>query len=172
MIRAAGRTWSGASVRIPHSGSILAELDGAADRASGGTWVRISGEVVRDAFCRSDADHVVWASDPRLRARVAEFSEALLQARERAETQLGGRTGRLAVQLGGALTTIDGPVIHLGSAEVEIAVRSGDFEHLANQVVAMRRVWDASPSARDWRDVIAVARALGSDRADAWVALD
>lgn len=174
MIRASGRAVQPklGGVRVATSGSVLVELDGDAGYASGGLWARVEGsDLVRDAHCRSDRDHVVWAQDPRLRRHVGAVSDELLSALERAEAKLGP-TGRLAVQLGGAITTIDGPIVYLSSDEVRAALARDDIEGLANLAVAMRRVWDGSLTRRSWRDVIAVSRALGSDRVDALVLED
>lgn len=174
MIRASGRAVQPqvGGVQVHTSGSVLVELAGDAGYASGGLWARVEGkDLVRDAHCRSDGQHVVWAQDPRLRVQVQDFSEALLAALERAETRFGP-TSRVAVQLGGSITTIDGPIVYLSSDEVNQALHRGDVDGLANLAVAMRRVWDSSITRRSWRDVIAVSRALGTDHVDALVLED
>lgn len=173
-IRVIGRAWKPTTdgVQVPRSGSILVELNGDPGRASGGLWAQVEGQgLVRDAHCVSEATRVVWANEPALRNHVRAFSDALAASLERADSVFGGGTARVAVQLGGGLTTIDGPIVYLSTAEVEQAAATGRYEALANQAVAMRRVWDGSFQ-RSWRDVIAISRALGSDRVDALVAED
>lgn len=171
-IRVAGRSWAPSpnGLKVRRSGSILVELEGDVSRSSGGLWARADGHgLVRDAHCHSDARMAVWADDPTLRTTVPKFTKALTAALERADNVFGPTTGRVAVQLGGGITTVDGPVVVIASTEIQAA--DGDLDVLANQAIAMRRVWDNSLH-RSWRDVIAVSRALDPARVDALVQED
>ncbi|MCB9679309.1 MAG: hypothetical protein H6737_29665 [Alphaproteobacteria bacterium] len=151
-------------VAVVGRASILVELEGDPEVVSGGLWARVHGKgLVEDDACVSDASRVVWASDPALREAVQPLAEALQKAVARAERRFGADGRRLAVQLGGTSTTVDGPVIHLSTHEVRTALRTGALDDLAYQAVAMRRVWDESAVVREWRDVVALANLLARD---------
>ncbi|MEZ4320957.1 MAG: hypothetical protein R3F61_25995 [Myxococcota bacterium] len=164
VIRAGSEVFSRGRVAVVGPSSLLVELDGDPEVVSGGLWARVQGTgLVRDEACASTDDHVVWAADGRLRDAVHAFAAELDAAIERAESRLGSESRRLAVQLGGTSTTVDGPVVHLSTREVRTAQRDGTLVALANQAVAMRRVWDESAMVREWRDVEALAKLLGRD---------
>lgn len=140
----------------PHT-SVLVGLEGDPSVVSGGLWARVDGSgLVPDTACVDDDRFVVWAADPRWRDEVPRFAEALRDALSRADDRLGEAPQRLAVALGGRGTTVEGSTVRI--ADLELSRGSRDL--LARQAVAMRRVWDSSPTVRDWRDVEALARRL------------
>lgn len=143
--------------------SILVELDGDPEVVSGGLWARVEGEgLVPDPGCADDDRMVTWASEARWRTLIPAFATEVRAALDRADARLGESPARLAVVLGGSSTTVDGPVVRIGSPEVERLMRSGGLPAIANQAVAMRRVWDTSATVREWRDVEAIAARLES----------
>lgn len=136
--------------------SVLVGLEGAGGEVSGGMWAEVDGDgLIPDEACVQGERVVAWAVEPHLRARVADHALAVEAALLRMEDHLGGAPVRVAVSLGGPRTTVQGAVIHLSTEDV----RALAPDVLAAQVVAMRRVWDAS-NQRDWRDVQALARHL------------
>lgn len=157
VLRAGHDVFARGRVALVGSGSVLVELDGDPEVVSGGLWARVEGHgLVPDTACVDDERRVVWAAEARWRASVPAFAHALSVALERADERLGPSSHRLAVVLGGPVSKVDGPVVHLSSEEL---ARRGPSA-LAAQAVAMRRVWEASASVRDWRDVDAIAGRL------------
>ncbi len=163
VLRAGSEVFDDGRAAVVGTQSVLIELDGDPEVVSGGLWAKIEGpRLVPDDACENHERYVVWASEPRLRGVVPKLSEALGAAQARADRELGRAGRRVAVQIGGPSTTVEGPVVKLSDAEIRRTLASGDWAGLANQAVAMRRVWDASSVVREWRDVEALARRLDS----------
>jgi hypothetical protein len=165
VLRAGDTVFDQGRAAVVGTQSVLVELDGDPEVVSGGLWAKVAGpRLVPDDACVNDERFVVWSSEPRLRGVVPELAEALRAAQHRADRELGREGRRVAVQIGGSSTTVAGPIVRLSESEVQRAIASGDWLALANQAVAMRRVWDASSVVREWRDVEALARRLDATR--------
>ena len=165
VLRAGDTVFDQGRAAVVGTQSVLIELDGDPEVVSGGIWVKVAGpRLVADDACQTHERFVVWAAESRLRGFVGKLAAALGTAQEHADRELGREGRRVAVQLGGSSTTVEGPVVRLSDAEVRQAAATGDWLRLAHQAVAMRRVWDSSSVVREWRDVEALARRLDSAR--------
>jgi len=165
VLRVGSEVFEHGHVAVVGEASVLVELDGDPEVVSGGLWARVSGEgLVADTACSSAERHTVWASEVALREAVVPFGVALEAAIVRADVRIGSDGRRVAVQLGGSASTVNGPVIRISTREVLAAHKAGTLGRLANQAIAMRRVWDRSSVSRDWRDVQALTNLLDSTR--------
>lgn len=136
--------------------SVLLELQGDAGQVSGGLWGRVEGEgLVPDTSCRQSDRSVVWASRPQLRERTAAVQQALAATLVRYERRFGGEVNRIAVSLGGPSTEVRGMVFHVSTRDAQRWTPA----EIAARAIAVRRVWDTTIR-RDWRDVVALSRAL------------
>ena len=136
--------------------SVLAELQGDTGRVSGGLWARPQAEgLVPDSSCSQSAGAVVWASRPQLREQAPVVHAAVQTMRGRLEQRFGTRVSRVAVALGGPETRMEGVIFHVSTVDA----RTWSPDEIAARAVAARRTWDSSVR-RDWRDVVALSRAL------------
>jgi hypothetical protein len=136
--------------------SVVVRMNGGDGQLSGGLWAHVDPTgLVPDPHCIQRDRVVAWADRPQLRERVPQIVQALEGALARLDERLGGGVARVAVVLGGSTTSVEGAVVRIATDE---ALHT-PVDALAAQVVAMRRVWDRSPS-RDWRDVVALQRSL------------
>ncbi|MCB9691331.1 MAG: hypothetical protein H6736_05885 [Alphaproteobacteria bacterium] len=136
--------------------SVLVELHRVDGRVSGGLWAQVDGEgLVPDDACAQSGRAVVWAGRSDLREVVADVHAELVATLEHHDSRFGGGVSRVALSLGGHETHVEGAVIHVSTEDVRRLGPRG----VAAMAVAVRRVYDTSIQ-RDWRDVLALSRAL------------
>lgn len=143
--------------RTTAAGAVLVALEGDNTHTSGGMWATVEGARPGGA-CTSDPRRTVAAEAPDGVPHVAAFAEALDAPLGIAEARLGPSATRVAVLLGGEVTSFDGRVVRVATADLQQAADRGALDELAAAVVALPRIWGAGDAT--WRDAQALGRSL------------
>ena len=150
---------SGPVAVVPAGSSILVELDGELEGASGGMSVELVGSgFVPDASCVGSHGATVWSATAERASLVPELADRVAKASAEAEQRWGVVPGRLAVVVGTSRSAVVDGVVQLSEEDVGRAVQSERLEWLAQLAVSLHRVWQQGDP--DWRLAEALARSL------------
>lgn len=148
----------GVEVPVDRGQPVLVALSGQSRNITGGLWARVRGGGLDfDPSCVTTPDFSVWTVDPELAPLIPTIVGHIEALRARAET-MWGPAPRVAVALGGARTTYEGRVLHLGRDDLERAARRGGLEELSALAFTIPQVWRSG--VLDWTVGEALARAL------------
>jgi hypothetical protein len=149
----------GLSMEVAPRTPVLVELHGARNRVSGGMWAAVEGtDLEVDDRCVMTKRGTVWVERAELAAALPRFLEELERAALKADERWGPATQRIAVYLGGPITSVDNEVILLGNREIEQALEKNRMSQLAFLAVTLHRLW--GEETYQWSVAEAVAKSL------------